>query len=78
LIVKPPSDAEKPRLGKDLLTAGLSPHGRQSVMQTGKIGRQFRPQLNDFTGEGVFQREYMGMEGLPAKGFKGGLACMGQ
>ena len=47
-------------------------------MQTGKIGRQFRPQLKDFTGDGVLDRQYMGMERLPAKGFEGGLGRFGQ
>ena len=36
-------------------------------MQTGKIGRQFRPERKDFAARGVLDRQYMGMQGLSAK-----------
>src|SRR5271170_1770348 len=36
-------------------------------MQTCKTCRQFRPEPQDFTAYGVFDRQYMGMKGLPAK-----------
>ena len=37
-------------------------------MQTGKIGRQFRPEPKDFAADGMLDRQYMGMQGLSAKG----------
>ena len=37
-------------------------------MQTGKIGRQFRPELKDFAAQRVLYPQNMGMQGLPAKG----------
>ena len=36
-------------------------------MQTGKIGRQFRAEPQDFTGSGVLNYQYMGVQGLSAK-----------
>ena len=47
-------------------------------MQTGKVGRQFRTEPQDFTGCWVRNREYMGMEGLSAKGRKCALGCFRQ
>jgi len=47
-------------------------------MQTGKIGRKFRPKLQYFTGDWVLDRQYMGMKGLSAKGCQGVLALPGQ
>ena len=56
------------RLSKPLFIARISPNGRQHIMQTGKIGRQFRAEPQDFSGNGVFDRQYIGMQGLSAKG----------
>ena len=52
-------------------------------MQTGQIGRQFRAELEDFTGNWVLDRQYMGMQRLPAKickrclGFRRQQRCLG-
>src|SRR5260370_9438489 len=47
-------------------------------MQTVKIGRQFRAEPQDFTGSGVFNDQYMGMQGLSAKGLERGLGGLWQ
>jgi hypothetical protein len=47
-------------------------------MQTGKIGRQFRPELEDFAARRMQDPQNMGMQGLPAKGGKSGLGLRGQ
>ncbi len=47
-------------------------------MQTGQIGRQFRAEPQDFTGNWVRDRQYMGMQGLSAKGCKGDLGWLRQ
>jgi len=39
----------------------------QRCMQTGKIGRQFRSELQDFAARRVRDPQNMGMQGLPAK-----------
>ena len=43
-------------------------------MQTSEVGWQFRPESQDFTVNGVFDDQYMGMEGLPAKSLQRGLS----
>ena len=47
-------------------------------MQTGKIGRQFRAETQEVMGNWVFDCEYVGMQGLPAKGCQGLLGLLRQ
>jgi len=39
-------------------------------MQTGKIGRKFRPESKDLVAHGMLDRQYMGMKSLSAKGLE--------
>src|SRR6516162_10287487 len=47
-------------------------------MQTGKIGRQFRAEPQDFSGIWVFDCKYVGMQGLSAKSPERGLRRLRQ
>src|ERR1700722_13488643 len=62
------AEVRRNRLSKPLFIARISPNGRQHIMQTGKIARQFRAEPQDFSGNGVFDRQDIGMQSLSAKG----------
>jgi hypothetical protein len=60
-------------IGESLTIAGLfiataGPIPGQRITQTGKVGRQFRPELKDFAARRVRYPQNMGVQGLPAKG----------
>ena len=48
--------------------AAQRPDRRQRYHANGQIRRQFRPEAQDFTACWVLDRQYMGMQGLSAKG----------
>ena len=56
-----------PYLSPDYISAGLGPTAGQRITQTGKIVRQFRLEPQYFAADGMLDRQYMGMKGLPGK-----------